>query len=590
MSSPLRVRIQYKDSRNKYAVTCKFVYLINSPTTTTISQLVSLLQEFMGAQFGMESLRLTQLNTDDGCLLMKDDVCAHVLISNEQLVCMDMSQFIVNHLGSLNIAEAWFTLEHQDGSEDVPKKLVVGMSTRRQAYVYLFGNDDDRALFLFNATDLLRLALHERNGKHVTIRDQSNFYCSLDVNVPAMKISGATPSNWFISAEWESSGSGETLFLLGQLKADETSEIHKGRVRLDLNRKHTTIEHWEVMQLSHPTQADDFPTEIEPARLNELKSTIPPLKRTGPVLDTSVITNKLQIYESQGDSAIQMMQGTGSSVEMTQQYYSRNGSFRQFVSITHIIISKKQTVLPETLTQTQTQPVERAISVARINVQYQQSDGEWLDCEEAHLVLTDGGYKLASSILNIEPDKLISVSVETTITVKGEPNRDSITRDRGHRSFPQPLKLKIIITDNVSKTCSLMVEQLNKPLVLITKERFLEREKSNVKNLIVFIDADDCQFDERIFVSVYINMEDSLVITNGSTSVHMKESHVRSNQIKAKKSRKCEELVDYMNDSNTKVVSLFDPETFLFYAIRIELTTSTSQTIETVFVPLEEIK
>ena len=135
-----------------------------------------------------------------------------------------------------------------------------------------------------------------------------------------------------------------------------------------------------------------------------------------------------------------------------------------------------------------------------------------------------------------------------------------------------------------------MVEQLNKPLVLITQERFLEREKSNVKNCIAFIDADDCQSDERIFVGVYVSMENSLVITNGSTSVHITQSHIRSNQIKAKKSRKCEDVVEYMNDSNTKIVSLFDPETFLFYAVRIELTTSTSQTIETVFVPLEEIK
>ena len=316
MSSPLRVRIQYKDSRNKYAVPCKFVYLINSPTTTMISQLVSLLQEFMGAHFGMENLRLAQLATEDGCLLMKHDVCADVLIKNEQLVCMDMYQFIANHLGSLNTAEAWFTLEHQDGSDDVAKKLMVGMNTRRQVYVYLFGNDDDRALFLFNAVDLLQLAFYQHNS----------------MNLPMMKISGTTPSNWFISAEWEqeSTGSNETLFLLGQLKADETSEIHKGRVRLDLNEKNITIEHWEVMQLSHPTPTNDFPTEIDPTRLTELKSTIPPLKRTGPVLDTSAITNKLQIHESHGDSAIQMMQGTGSSVEMTQEYFSRNGSFRQF--------------------------------------------------------------------------------------------------------------------------------------------------------------------------------------------------------------------------------------------------------------------
>ena len=407
-----------------------------------------------------------------------------------------------------------------------------------------------------------------------------------------MKISGTDPSNWFISAEWEreSTGSDARLYLQGQLKANATSEIQKGRFRLDLNRESKTVERWEVLQLSHPTPSDEFPTSLDPARLKELKRTIPPLKRTGPVLDTSVITDKLQMYESQGDSAIQMMQGTGSSVEMKQGRSNGDGTFRQFVSITHIIISKKQSILPEILTQKQTKLVEKAISVARINVQYQRGDGKWLDCEEARLVLTDGGQKLASSILNIEPDKLISISVEATIQIKGEANRRDGLSNRAHRSLSQPLKLKIIVTDNVSKTCSLTVEQLNKPLVLITKERFLERESDKVKKLIAFVDADDCQFDERNFIGIYIDMDDYLVITKGYSSVRLQKSQIRSDQVKAKRNRKTEELIEYISDSNTKAIMLFDAETFLLYAVRIELTTGTSQTIETVFVPLDEIK
>jgi hypothetical protein len=61
-------------------------------------------------------------------------------------------------------------------------------------------------------------------------------------------------------------------------------------------------------------------------------------------------------------------------------------------------------------------------------------------------------------------------------------------------------------------------------------------------------------------------------------------------QFNAKKSGKTEELIDFISNSETKATSLFDPETFLFYAGRIDLTTTTSKTVETVLVPLEEIK
>ena len=407
-----------------------------------------------------------------------------------------------------------------------------------------------------------------------------------------MKIGGTDPSNWSIGAEWESnlSGSEDKLFLLAQLRADQTSELQKGRVRLDLNRKTRSIDRWEVMQLSHSTQPDNLPTDLDSTRLNALKSAIPPAKRTGPVIDTSIITDKLQSYESQGDSAIQMMQGMGSSVGMVQEQSRRDGTFRQLISISHVIISKKQIILPEILTQKQSKLVEKPISVARIHVQYQRSDGKWLDSQEARLLLTEGQQKLASSILNIEPDKLISITVEAAILIKGEPNRYLSTRHRAHRSFPQPLKLKIIVTDNVGKTCSLIVEQLNEPLVLITRDRFLEDQKHRVKKLVAFIQADDCHFDERLFVALFINMEDYLVISKGSTSIQLNKVQIRSDQLRAKKSRKSEELIEHINDSNTKAVMLFDPETFLFYAIRVELTSSTSQAIETVFVPLDEIK
>jgi hypothetical protein len=303
---------------------------------------------------------------------------------------------------------------------------------------------------------------------------------------------------------------------------------------------------------------------------------------------------KINIHECEGDSAIRMIQGSESSVEMTQEMHARDGSFRNFVSITHIIMSKKPIILPEILTNKRSIPVDKPISIVRVNVQYQRHDGKWLDCQNVKIVVAstqqNDKQKLATSILNIEPDKLVSVSIETAIQVKGKPNRSSNTRRRAHRSLPQPLKLKIIVTDNLSKTCSLTIEQMNEPLELITREIFLEKRKENVKKLIAFVHADDCEYDERICAAVYINNEDCLVISDESRCAYIQKSQLRTLQWNAKKNKKTEELIEFVSDSKIKATSLFDPETFLLYAIRIELTTTTSQTVETVLLPLDEIK
>ena len=182
MALTLRVRIQYTAIHHGDGSFFKFVYLIDSPTKTTIRVLITLLQEFISSHFGAENLRLMQLVTEDGYLLMEDDLCAHVLISNEQLVCVDMYQFIMENLASLNTDDAWFSLEQQDSNdESVTRKLAVGLNSRRQVYVYLFGNDDVQALHLFSVPDLLRLADDRNHGKHSIVSSIRDPWHRLDL-------------------------------------------------------------------------------------------------------------------------------------------------------------------------------------------------------------------------------------------------------------------------------------------------------------------------------------------------------------------------------------------------------------------------
>ena len=188
-----------------------------------------------------------------------------------------------------------------------------------------------------------------------------------------MKISVTSPSEWFISAQWvHDSTSSNSLFLIGSLKTGDTTDILSNKLRINLNESTKTIEKGEVISLSNPSKEDATQmTEQKQARLEVLKKTIPPPSRTGPVLNTDVSNATLTKYECEGDSPIRLMQGKESSVDVQQETFAHDGSFRNFITITDIIISKKPVVLPEILTQKRSAPAEKPISIAQVHVQYQ---------------------------------------------------------------------------------------------------------------------------------------------------------------------------------------------------------------------------
>jgi hypothetical protein len=504
MTSPLRVKIEYCDSNEKDTPPLKLIYLITSPSTTTISKLISILQESIVTQFSRQNIHLVHLTTDDGYLLMKNYLCSDTLISNEKLVCIDMNQFVRANANTLNIKEAWFRLERHDSTDNIEKSLNVGINNTGKFYIYLYGGGKNREIYLFNVIELLAIA-HDK-----------------EVNQLKMKVSETSSCDWFVEAKWKhDSASNNTLLLIGNLKTGDTTSIKTGTLRINLNESTKMIDNWEVIDLSN--EVEDNNHISEQARLNQLKELIPSPKRTGPTLNTTITSGKLDTHECEGDSAILMMRGDESFVEISQEMYAHDGIFHNFINITHVIISKKPVILPEILTHKRSIPVDKPISIVRVNVQYQRHDGKWLDCSNAKIILAttqqNDKSRLATSILNIESDKLVSVSIETAIPVNGKPNRNNIARRRAHRSLPQPLKLKIIATDNLSKTCSLTVEQINEPLEFITREKFLERKKADIKKLIAFIYADDCDYDERIFMGIFIDNDDVLVIQNENRSM-----------------------------------------------------------------------
>lgn len=408
-------------------------------------------------------------------------------------------------------------------------------------------------------------------------------------------------THWFIEAKWEFDPvARSSVFLICSLKVGSKEQIWSNKLRILLNSTRMCIEKGELMYLSGKPNDDDMLTDQQKERLKELASQIPLPKRIGPEIDINQDRDKkITKYECEGESLVRMVYGSTNTVTTYQDIRtSEDRTFRQHFIITHINFSKKLDNTLDTTNQQHSTFNDRPISVTNITVLYHSDDGAWYECEDiaiAPIALRNEEPRwLADPIITIESDKIISFVIKGSIHVKGQPGKDNIARKRMHNSLPQPFQLKIVLTDNYNKQGSLIVEQLNKPLKFDTAESFLNYNQSSINDLLAFVYADDCENIERIFMAIYLNKDDHLVIRSGHTySIELERKHIRTMEFNAKQSQIAELVLDsiyYKSDTQEKkVIALFDSQTYMLYAIRLELVTNTSKAEETVFLPLEKI-
>ncbi|CAF1575863.1 unnamed protein product [Adineta steineri] len=224
-------------------------------------------------------------------------------------------------------------------------------------------------------------------------------------------------------------------------------------------------------------------------------------------------------------------------------------------------------------------------------------DGGWRECQDVAIAplseFNEDPKWLSHLIINIQPDKLVSFIIKGNILVKGECGRSYAIRERMHRSLPQPLKLKIVVTDSFNKQCSLIVEQLNQPLELPTIESF-KQNTIGYQDLFHFVYADDCDSDERLYIWMDLGKNKTLTIRNSNlNSTSLERKTLLAMEFNARKNKITEsELpsVSEKNDSDEiKATVLYDPLTYMSYAIRFEISTKTSKAEETVLIPIENM-
>ncbi|CAM2715399.1 unnamed protein product [Rotaria socialis] len=586
----IRLKVQVGDSKsnnNSYRQSVppppplKFVFHFVISPSNTIADLIYLLERHITEKYSYKNVKIIQLMTDDGYLLSNDDSCLGLLKDNDRLICYDMNKFIEDNYLTLDLENLWLEIKQHDASDNFEKSIQVGLNNLGKLFIRIYGTSTIRGLYMFSIYELIKIANRkEQNNSIARLNDK----------------------NWFIEAKWEYDSISEaSLFLLCNFKIGSNEHIWSNKLHLLLDEPRMCIERGEIICLSDQKTQDDNLSDQQLEHLKELTSKIQLTKRIGPEIDIDRDRNKtITKHDCEGDSLVRMAYGSTNTVTSYQDLrVSDDGTFLQHFVITHINFSKKLTDASDVLLQEHLASTDKPISVVKLTVFYHADNGSWYECEDIDIapitLRNQEPMWLADSLINIEPDKLVSFVIKGYLRVKGKPGRDNATRKRIHKNLSQPFQLKIVITDNFHKQCSLIVEQLNKPLEYDTSESFVKYNQSSINNLLAFVYADDCNDDERVFMAIYIDKEHQLVIKSGhSYSITLGRKNIRTMEFEAKQNQTTEVSFDsiyYQYDKQEKkATALFDSEYFIFYAIRLEISTSTSTTEETVLLPLETIK
>ena len=160
MSSSLRLKIQLGDG----AQSLKFVYLLESPSSKSIGELLRSLEEYIRRQFSRRHLQLVQLTTHDGYLLSSTDRCQSVLKDNDCLLCVDMIKFSRETYTILNEDDLWLEMKQHDASDDEEKYIQVGLTKSATLFVRIRGPSWVYAIHLFTIHELLEINRNRQRG------------------------------------------------------------------------------------------------------------------------------------------------------------------------------------------------------------------------------------------------------------------------------------------------------------------------------------------------------------------------------------------------------------------------------------------
>jgi hypothetical protein len=294
---------------------------------------------------------------------------------------------------------------------------------------------------------------------------------------------------------------------------------------------------------------------------------------------------KLTKHVYLGDSVVRLLLlgNIENQVYAKQQYRAQNGKFLNYFFIPKLILKNTS---------------KQLISVREITAQYEDTDRTWRQCRSVKISRATSdkvtSYKwLRKTTVDLEPLKSTTFVLRVGVQVNGKPGLDHEHRARAHKTLPQPFRIRIHVQDMENKTVSLILEQLNEPLELPTKEKLMKIW--NYTDIIAFVYADDRDEVQRYWAFVHYEEKSKLRFSFGNSLSHSETKYLDTWLIRqlcnqAKRNELTEIiLADWNNEWRTNI-ALFDPaKSFNLYAFRIELTTATSGKKETILLPVDKI-
>jgi len=222
--------------------------------------------------------------------------------------------------------------------------------------------------------------------------------------------------------------------------------------------------------------------------------------------------------------------------------------------------------------------------------EYQDHKGNWVHADGTRIGYKRGYYDYSwkdekTTNFNLKTLQQSELAVYTPIKFEKTPVYDRVRR--AHKSLPSPLKIRITFIDVNNVKTEIMVDFVNIPPVLVTKE---EREKKENAKTAFYVQCDDADQEFRIMCDVFNNEPEGRVeahMMKYNYSKYLYPSSFRECAFKAKKENKDEVLLEEKTEKmmSAKMFGVVDRKNMRTYALKFELTTGTSSSIEYFLLP-----
>jgi len=228
---------------------------------------------------------------------------------------------------------------------------------------------------------------------------------------------------------------------------------------------------------------------------------------------------------------------------------------------------------------------DQVLAITKLSAEY-FANGKWLPVE-SRICSRSGFYnynRCDSNNFNMGALGQQEISVACNFKV-ARPHAER--HRRGHHSLPQPMKLKITLTDSAEKTCTIMVEQENGALSVPTKQ---QKEKDYGGPFLFWIECDDTETETRVWSYAKLGENDTrMEVYVPGRGAYLDASELKKLGYKAAK-QKLEEIPLEVQledkDSKVNVYGMVDSKNQRIYALKFVLNTATSSVTDYLLLPL----